>query len=61
LDIRSGKRKFGSDKLGGKIVAQDWHEKETKRLNKQSMRRALVASAIIVGLLVWWMAANIHH
>jgi hypothetical protein len=36
-------------------------EKETKRLNKQSMRRALVASAIIIGLLVWWLAANIRH
>jgi hypothetical protein len=42
-------------------IVSDWHEKETKRLNKRSMRRAIVASVIIVGLLYWWLAANIHH
>jgi hypothetical protein len=42
------------------ITLSDWHEKETKRLNKRSMRRAIVASVIIVGLLCWWLAANIH-
>jgi hypothetical protein len=41
-------------------VDQNWHDKETKRLNKQSMRRALLASAIIVGLLASWIAANMH-
>ena len=36
-----------------------WHEKETKRLNERSMRRAIVASVVIVGLRYWWLAASI--
>jgi hypothetical protein len=46
--------------MGDGIIMSDWHEQETKRLNKRSMRRALVASAIIVGLLFLWVSANIH-
>ena len=36
-----------------------WHEKETKRFNERSMRRAIVASVVVVGLLYWWLAASI--
>jgi amino acid transporter len=35
------------------------HERETKRLNERSMRRAIVTSVIIVGLLYWWLAQSI--
>lgn len=37
---------------------EDWDEYETKRLNKQSMRRALLFSAIIVGLAYLWLSAQ---
>ena len=41
------------------ITVGRWHEKETKRFNERSMRRAIVASVVIVGLLYWWLAASI--
>jgi hypothetical protein len=33
----------------------DWHEQETRRLNKRSMRRAILASLIIVAILWIWL------
>jgi hypothetical protein len=41
------------------ITVGRWHEKETKRFNERSIRRAIVASVVIVGLLYWWLAASI--
>lgn len=34
----------------------DWHEQETRRLNKRSMRRAIVAIIIILVVGYFWLS-----